>query len=102
MPPSPLFQQYPPLKQQITVAVERGIHEWIQPVIDRCLKIALVTCESIVKKDFALEPDENKIRLALHNMVRSVTAGMVMMTCKEPLFITISNNAKTLFISALR
>lgn len=102
IPPNiPLFQTHPNLKLHVRNSVEQSIQEWMKPVVERCLKIALVTCENIVKKDFALEPDENKMRLSLHNMVRAVTAAMVIVTCKEPLFITITNNAKKLLRDAL-
>jgi CCR4-NOT transcription complex subunit 1 len=49
-PPIQLFQQQPQLKQYIKPAIERAIQEWIHPVVDRAIKIALTTCEQIVKK----------------------------------------------------
>jgi CCR4-NOT transcription complex subunit 1 len=45
-----LFQVHSQLKQCIRPAVERAIQEWIHPVVDRSIKIALTTCEQIVKK----------------------------------------------------
>ena len=55
------------------------------PVIDRAVKIAMTTCEQLVKKDFALDHNENRLRQASHHMVRNLTAGMAMITCKDHL-----------------
>ena len=55
------------------------------PVIDRAVKIAMTTCEQLVKKDFALDHEENRLRQAAHHMVRNLTAGMAMITCKDHL-----------------
>ena len=38
---------------------------------------------------------------AVH-MVRHLTAGMAMITCREPLLLSISNNLKSAFNSVLR
>nr|CAD7196956.1 unnamed protein product [Timema douglasi] len=97
----PLLQAHPHLKQFVRQAVERAITEWIHPVVDRAIKIALTTCEQIVKKDFALDSDESRIRAAAHHMVRNLTAGMAMITCRDQVNLSISANLKTTFMSAL-
>jgi len=79
----PLFQTHPHLKQFIRPAVERAIQEWIHPVVDRSIKIALTTSEQIVRKDFALDPEEVRMRTAARHMVRNLTAGMAMITCRD-------------------
>lgn len=96
-----LFQTHPHLKQFIRPAVERAVQEWIHPVVDRSIKIALTTCEQIVKKDFALDSDETRMRAAAHHMVRNLTAGMAMITCRDQLLLSISGNLKQTFLSAL-
>ncbi|XP_049786692.1 CCR4-NOT transcription complex subunit 1 isoform X4 [Schistocerca cancellata] len=96
-----LFQTHPQLKQFVRPAVERAIQEWIHPVVDRSIKIALTTCEQIIKKDFALDPDESRMRAAAHHMVRNLTAGMAMITCRDQLLVSISTNLKTAFVSVL-
>ncbi|XP_063227280.1 CCR4-NOT transcription complex subunit 1 isoform X2 [Bacillus rossius redtenbacheri] len=96
-----LFQANPHLKQCVRQAVERAIQEWIHPVVDRSIKIALTTCEQIVKKDFALDPEETRIRAASHHMVRNLTAGMAMITCRDQVMVSISTNLKTSLLSAL-
>lgn len=97
-----LFQAYPQLKQLIKVTVEKSIQELMPLVVDRTIKISLTTCEQIIKKDFALDPDESRMRAASHHMVRHMISGLALITCKEPVFISISNNLKTAFMTTLR
>ncbi|XP_059059892.1 CCR4-NOT transcription complex subunit 1-like isoform X2 [Achroia grisella] len=96
-----LFQNFPHLKQFVKPAIERSIQEWIHPVVDRSIKYALTTCEQIIRKDFALDPDEVRMRTCAHHMMRNLTAGMAMITCREQIITTISTNLKTSFITAL-
>ncbi|XP_033113474.1 CCR4-NOT transcription complex subunit 1-like isoform X3 [Anneissia japonica] len=97
-----VFQIVPQLRLCVRLAVERSVQELVQPVVERSIKIALTTCEQIVKKDFALDPEENRIRLAAHHMVRNLTAGMAMITCREPLLLSISNNFKSVCLTTLK
>lgn len=96
-----LFQNYPHLKQFVKPAIERSIQEWIHPVVDRSIKYALTTCEQIIRKDFALDPDEVRMRTCAHHMMRNLTAGMAMITCREQIINTISTNLKAAFVTAL-
>lgn len=96
-----LFQNYPHLKQFVKPAIERSIQEWIHPVVDRSIKYALTTCEQIIRKDFALDPDEVRMRTCAHHMMRNLTAGMAMITCREQIISTISTNLKAAFATAL-
>lgn len=97
----PLFQTHPHLKQFVRPAVERAIQEWIHPVVDRSIKIALTTSEQIVRKDFALDPEEVRMRTAARHMVRNLTAGMAMITCRDQVLTSISTNLKQAFLTAM-
>lgn len=96
-----LFQTLPHLKQLVKISVERAVQEWMLPVVDRSIKIALQTCEQIIRKDFALDSDENRMRLAAHYMVRNLTAGMAMITCRDQLLTAINSNMKQQLQAAL-
>lgn len=96
-----LFQSQPHLKPLIRTAIERAVQEWIVPVADRSIKIALQTCEQIIRKDFALDSDENRMRSAAHYMVRNLTAGMAMITCRDQLLTSISTQLKVVLQNAL-
>ena len=49
-----------------------------------------------------MDPEETRMRAAAVHMVRNMTAGMALITCREPLVISINNNIKTAFLTALR
>ena len=93
----PLFHSQPALKKFVSLAVERAISEWVTPVIERSMKISIITVEKIIRKDFALESDETVVCRAAHYLIRSLTAGMSMITCKEPLFMSLLSNLVTAF-----
>lgn len=40
---------------------------------ERALKIAMIVTETLVRKDFALDPDENNMKKAAFHMVRAAT-----------------------------
>ena len=42
------------------------------------------------------------MRAAAHHMVRNLTAGLALITTREPLLISLSNNLKNTFMSTLR
>ncbi len=96
-----LFHTHPQLKQIVRTALERTINDWVIPVVDRSIKIALKTTESIIRKDFALDPDESVMRSAAQYMARNLSAGMAMITCKDQLIPAIQGNVKNAFSSAL-
>nr|CAB3232164.1 CCR4-NOT transcription complex subunit 1 [Phallusia mammillata] len=97
----PLMQAQPHLKTCVRTAVERAVQEITQPAVERAIKIALTTCEQIVKKDFALDPEEYRMRTAAYHMVRNLTAGMALITCREQILQGISNHLKQNFIQQL-
>ena len=98
----PLLQARPQLKQCVRQSIERAVQELVHPVVDRSIKIAMTTCEQIVRKDFALDSEESRMRVAAHHMMRNLTAGMAMITCREPLLMSIATNLKNSFAAALR
>jgi len=95
----PLLKEHPELTQLIKLAIEKSVQEWISPVIERAIKIAITTCEQIVKKDFSLDFDETRMRTAAHHMVRNLTAGMAMITCRDHLLLSIKNNLKNIMMT---
>lgn len=67
-----LFTQQPGLKRFVPTAIERAIREIIAPVVERSVTIAVITTKELVSKDFATEPDEQKLRRAAHLMVQNM------------------------------
>jgi CCR4-NOT transcription complex subunit 1 len=91
-----LFTQQPILKRVVPVAIERAIREIIAPVVERSVTIAVITTKELVSKDFATEPDEQKMRRAAHLMVQNMAGSLALVTCKEPLRVSMANNLRPL------
>ncbi|KAK5652789.1 hypothetical protein OQA88_9645 [Cercophora sp. LCS_1] len=66
------------------------------PVVDRSVTIAAISTQQMIHKDFATEPDENKVRTAAINMVKSTAGSLALVTCKEPLKGSFLNHIRTL------
>lgn len=95
-----LFQTQPTLKRAIPVAVDRAIREIIQPVVERSVTIACITTREMVNKDFAIEGDEEKMRKCAHLMVSNLAGSLALVTCKEPLRVSIGNHIRSLLSCA--
>lgn len=96
-----LFQNFPHLKRLVKSAIERSIQEWIHPMVDRAIQSVLSTCEQIIRKDFSLVPDELRMRTCAHHIMRNLTAGMAMITCRERIITTLASNLESTFNAAL-
>ncbi|KAL1989410.1 hypothetical protein VTN96DRAFT_172 [Rasamsonia emersonii] len=79
------------LRQIVHTAVERAIAEIITPVVERSITIASISTAQLVSKDFAMEPDEEKVRHAARTMVRQLAGSLALVTCKEPLKMSMTN-----------
>jgi hypothetical protein len=95
-----IFSQMPQLKRVVPLAVDRAIREIIQPVVERSVTIACITSKELIVKDFAFEPDDNKMRKAAHLMVSSLAGSLALVTCKEPLRVSIGNHLRNLMSQA--
>ena len=52
-----------------------------------------------LKKDFSLDFDETRMHVAAHHIVRNLTAGMAMITCRDHLLLSIKNNLKNIMMT---
>lgn len=86
-----------PWKRVLYVAIERAIQEIITPVVERSVTIATISTRELVSKDFAMEPDEHKMATAAHHMAQSMAGSLALVTCKEPLRVSVLAHARTLF-----
>ncbi|KAI5307659.1 hypothetical protein KEM55_007732, partial [Ascosphaera atra] len=82
------------LRQVVLTAVERAITEIIAPVVERSITIASISTAQLILKDFATEPDEEKLRHAAITMVRALAGSLALVTCKEPLKMSMMNYMK--------
>ncbi|KAI0877410.1 Not1-domain-containing protein [Hypoxylon argillaceum] len=79
------------LHEMVRSAVTKALHDIIQPVVDRSVTIAAISTQQMIHKDFATEPDENKLRTAAVNMVKATAGSLAQVTSKEPLRANITN-----------
>lgn len=82
------------LKRVVPIAVDRAICEIITPVVERSVTIACYTTYELIMKDFALEPDEQRMRKAAHLMVSSLAGSLALVTCKDPLRVSLCNQLR--------
>ncbi|KAL3489062.1 CCR4-Not complex component, Not1-domain-containing protein [Aspergillus germanicus] len=79
------------LRQIVHTAVERAITEIITPVVERSVTIASISTVQLVSKDYAMEPDEERFRHAAGTVVRQLAGSLALVTCKEPLKVSMTN-----------
>lgn len=97
--------QYPPanelvnqqrLQEIVRSAITRAVHEIISPVVERSVTIAAISTAQMIHKDFATEPDENRVRAAAINMVKKTAGSLALVTSKEPLRASMMNYIRQL------
>ena len=76
----------------------------IQNIIEKCTsEIHTINGKNLILfQDFALDPEEVRMRAAARHMVCNMTAGMALITCREPLLATITSHLKTNFTAHVR
>ena len=70
-------------------------------ITERSISVAITATEHICRKDFSMDSDETHLRRAAHQMMRSMTAAMAAITCREPLTTTILGYLKQALINQL-
>lgn len=82
------------IKQLFSEAVESSIVEILPPVVDRSVTIALITTRELVLKDFAYDGDPQKILKAADLIVKNLAGSLALVTCREPLKMSLTTNLK--------
>ena len=91
----PIFVAYPALKRLVPLAVDRAIRDILNPVVDRSVSVACLTTRQAVSNDFATEPNEQLLRNAAHLMAGNLAGMMALITCKEPLRLSMVNHIRS-------
>ncbi|CAM0140611.1 CCR4-NOT core subunit cdc39, variant 2 [Umbelopsis sp. WA50703] len=94
-----LYTSQPASKRWVLQALTAAVREIIGPVVDRSVAIAVISTRELIAKDFAMESDENKMRKAAHLMVQNLASNLAMVTCKEPLRISMTSNLRSIFVA---
>ncbi|KAI2628459.1 Not1-domain-containing protein [Hypoxylon sp. NC1633] len=79
------------LHEIVRLAVTKALQDIIQPVVDRSVTIAAISTQQMIHKDFAIEPDETRLKTAAINMVKATAGSLAQVTSKEPLRANITN-----------
>ena len=86
----------PQLRTIFVNAAQRAVYEIIAPVVERSVTIAAISAAELIEKDFSTESDIDKLRGSAHTMVKSLSGSLALVTCKEPLRMSIMNNIRIL------
>ena len=79
------------IKSIVLRAFDQAIQEIIAPVVERSITIASISTAQLIQKDFACEMDEERLKSAARQMVKSLAGSLALVTCKEPLRLSITN-----------
>ncbi|EGP89689.1 unnamed protein product [Zymoseptoria tritici ST99CH_3D1] len=77
-------------------AAQQAIYEIIAPVVERSVTIASISTSELIQKDFITEGDEEKMISSAHTVVKALSGSLALVTCKEPLRMSITNNIRIL------
>ncbi|KAK5169697.1 CCR4-NOT core subunit cdc39 [Saxophila tyrrhenica] len=86
----------PQLRTIFVNAAQQAIFEIIAPVVERSVTIAAISAAELIQKDFSAETDSDKLRSSAYTMVKSLSGSLALVTCKEPLRMSIMNNIRIL------
>ncbi|KAI2797076.1 CCR4-NOT transcription complex subunit 1 [Blomia tropicalis] len=95
--PNNLILANPQLKTIMKGLIEKTVHEWIAYITDRLINVPMVTTETLIKKDFAKEPNPEMIRMAAQSMLKALIAGFSLISTKESLSLRLHMAIQTLF-----
>jgi CCR4-NOT transcription complex subunit 1 len=85
------------MRQILGKAVDDSIVEILPPVVDRSVTIALITTRELVLKDFAFDKDHSKVLNAADLIVQNLAGSLALVTCREPLRMSLTTNIKKAF-----
>ena len=81
-------------KRAVQLGVDRAVREIIIPVVERSVTIAGISTHELVAKDFASEPNEDRLRKAGHLMASKLAGSLALVTCKEPLKVNLATHLR--------
>lgn len=87
------------LRDIVDKALRQALIDIITPVVDRSVTIAAISTQQMIHKDFATEPDENRVRSCAINMVKATAGSLALVTSKEPLRANFTNQMRQLATS---
>jgi CCR4-NOT transcription complex subunit 1 len=92
----------PHVRDIIFMSLDATIREVVHSVVDSPVSIACITTKELILKDFAVEPDENKMRLAAHYMVQNLAGNLAVFSGKDLLLDVFMKRLKEFLTQHLR
>ncbi|KAJ1974262.1 CCR4-NOT core subunit cdc39, partial [Dimargaris xerosporica] len=80
-----LVNVQPAYKRLVLLTMEKMLRDVMPVQVARAVLIASTSTQDLVTKDFCMEPNEDKMRHAAHQMVRSVAGALAIAQCRKPL-----------------
>ncbi|KAI9341268.1 CCR4-Not complex component, Not1-domain-containing protein [Zopfochytrium polystomum] len=93
-----IFSTQPQMRRIVHIAIDRAIREIVQPVVERSITIAGIATRELILKDFALEPNEDRMRKAAHLMVQNLSGNLAAVSSREPLRISMMAQLRNLLL----
>lgn len=87
------------LRDIVDKALRQALIDIITPVVDRSVTIAAISTQNMIHKDFATEPDEDRVRTCAISMVKATAGSLALVTSKEPLRANFTNQMRQLSTS---
>jgi CCR4-NOT transcription complex subunit 1 len=85
------------VEEIVKSGIDQATRAIILPVTNRVIPIALITTKQLILKDFALEPNPDKMEEATMATAKSLASQLSQITCKEPLKQALVVKLKSLF-----
>ncbi len=79
--------------------IDEATTKIIEPVVNRVIPIALVTTRQLILKDFALEPNAERMVQATESTAQALASQLSQITCKEPLKQSLAKELMEIFRS---
>lgn len=84
-----IFTQNPNLRRAFQASLSRAVRECAVPILSRVSEAVLTTTESLIRKDFACEPDVAKFRKSYQTLAHQLSHSMVVCSGRKILSETI-------------
>ena len=95
-----ILKLHPQLKGLVRQALEQATQEFVLPTKERVMKVAS-TVEELVRKDFALDGEEGRMKHAGQSMARYIASALTQVMSQESMVSGMAVALKNTFLNRL-
>ncbi|KAI6241643.1 CCR4-Not complex component, variant [Aphelenchoides fujianensis] len=89
---------FPQIKFLVQQAIMAAVtNELLAGIINKAASVTVTATRCLCRKDFAMSPDENQLRRAAQQMMRSMNLGMATVSSREQLMTSLQSNLRQAF-----